>query len=104
MVSYVLVFLVSARAVGIETPLGTLVPLIPPVLMTMLIPVSVAGWGVREAAAAALWAGAGLTPEDGAAVSVAYGLLVLVSSAPGLLVLMRATIGDRDRRARLPRA
>lgn len=102
--SYVLVFLMSAHAVGIETPLNSLVPLVAPVLMTMLIPVSVAGWGVREAAAAALWAGAGLTAEDGAAVSVTYGLLVLASSAPGLVVLMRATIGDRGRRARPPRA
>ncbi len=100
--SYILVFLLAARAVGVDTPTMTILPLVAPVLMTMLVPVSVAGWGVREMAAAALWSTAGLTPEDGAAVSVAYGLLVLASSAPGLLVLMRDVLASRDRRARPP--
>jgi uncharacterized membrane protein YbhN (UPF0104 family) len=102
--SYIVVFLVAARALGVETPLATILPLVAPVLMTMLIPVTVAGWGIREAAAAALWGLAGLTPADGAAISVTYGLLVLVSSAPGLVVLTRTVIGGRGRRARPPRA
>jgi uncharacterized membrane protein YbhN (UPF0104 family) len=102
--SYIAVFIMAARAIGLDTPLATLLPLPAPVLMTMLIPVTVAGWGIREAAAAALWGFAGLTPEDGAAVSVAYGLLVLASSAPGLVVLMRYLIAGRGRRARPPRA
>ena len=103
-VSYIGVFLIAARAVGIQTPLTSLLPLVAPVLMTMLVPVTIAGWGVREAAAAALWGLVGLTPEDGAAISVAYGLLVLVSSAPGLIILTRTLIAGRDRRARPPRA
>jgi uncharacterized membrane protein YbhN (UPF0104 family) len=102
--SYVAVFVIAARAVGIDSSLATIVPLIAPVLMTMLIPVTVAGWGLREGAAAALWSAAGLSAEEGAAVSVAYGLLVLVSSLPGLVVLMRTLISDPDRRARPPRA
>jgi len=101
--SSVVVFLVAARAIGTHAPLATLLPLVAPVLMTMLVPVTIAGWGIREVAATVLWGLAGLTPEEGAAVSVAYGLLVLVSSAPGLLVLTRAVIGDRGRRARPPR-
>ncbi len=103
-VSYIGVFLIAARAVGIQTPLTSLLPLIAPVLMTMLVPVTIAGWGVREAAAAALWGLVGLTPEDGAAISVAYGLLVLVASAPGLIILTRTLIAGRDRRERPPRA
>lgn len=101
--SYIVVFLVAARAVGVDTSLVRLLPLVAPVLMTMLIPVTVAGWGIREAAAAALWGLVGLTPADGAAISVAYGLLVLVSSLPGALVLM-ASSGDRDRTGRPPPA
>lgn len=101
--SYIVVFIVAARAIGMETPTLTMLPLVAPVLQTMLIPVSVAGWGVREATAAALWGYMGLTPENGAAISVAYGLLVLISSAPGLLVLMASLLGGRGRRARLPR-
>lgn len=102
--SYIVVFVIAARAVGTETPTTAFLPLVAPVLQTMLIPVTVAGWGVREAAAAALWAMVGLTPEDGAAISVAYGLLVLASSAPGLYVLIRALLGGRGRTTRPPRA
>ena len=98
--SYIAVFVIAARAVGVDAPLTEIVPLVAPVLMTMLVPVTVAGWGLREGAAAALWGLAGLSPEEGAAVSVAYGLLVLVSSAPGLLALSRSLGADRGRRAR----
>jgi uncharacterized membrane protein YbhN (UPF0104 family) len=101
--SYIAVFVVAARAVGADLPLAALLPLVAPVLMTMLVPLTVAGWGVREAAAAALWSVVGLAPEEGAAVSVAYGLLVLISSAPGLVVLTRVLSAGPDRRAHPPR-
>lgn len=85
--TYLATFVLAARAVGVETPLPVLLPLVAPVLMSMLIPVTVAGWGLREGAAAVLWGAAGLTAADGVAVSVAYGLLVLAGSAPGALFL-----------------
>jgi len=86
--TYLGTYLVAARAVGVETPLLVLLPLVAPVLMTMLIPVTVAGWGLREGAAAVLWGAVGLTVADGVVVSVAYGLLVLIGSLPGAAFLM----------------
>lgn len=86
--SYVAMYLATARAVGVETPFAAMLPLVTPVLLAMLIPVSVAGWGVREGAAAAIWAFAGLPAAEGVAISVAYGLLVLISSLPGALLLV----------------
>ena len=94
--SYVAMYLAAARAVGVESPFTVMLPLVTPVLLAMLIPVSVAGWGVREGAAAAIWASAGLAAADGVAISVAYGLLVLVSTLPGALVL----VGDGITRRR----
>lgn len=102
--SYLALYLIAARAVGVDTPLPRLLPLVAPVLMTMLVPVTVAGWGVREGAAAGLWSMVGLTPEEGVAISVAYGLLVLVSTLPGILVLMAPALAGRSRTARPPRA
>ena len=93
--TYLATYMAAARAVGVETPLPVLLPLVAPVLMTMLIPVTVAGWGLRESAAAALWAAVGLTAADGVVVSVAYGLLVLVGSLPGALFLMNPGITTR---------
>ena len=86
--TYLATYLAAARAVGVDTPLPVLLPLVAPVLMTMLIPVTVAGWGLREGAAAVLWGAVGLTAADGVLVSVAYGLLVLIGSLPGALFLM----------------
>lgn len=88
--SYLATFLVAARAVQVDSAWLVLLPLVAPVLMTMLLPVTIAGWGVREGAAAALWRGVGLTPAEGVAVSIAYGLLVLVGSLPGIVVVLRA--------------
>ena len=80
-------YVLAARAIGVETPLLVLAPLVAPVLLTMLIPVTVGGWGLREGAAALLWGVAGLAAVDGVSISVAYGILVLLSTLPGGLVL-----------------
>ena len=85
--SYLVTYLFAARAVGVDTPLLTLLPLIAPVLVTMLFPATIAGWGIREGTAAVLWSAVGLTAVDGVVVSVGYGLLVLLSSFPGSVIL-----------------
>ena len=98
--SYIGTYVIAARSVGVATSTWVLVPLVVPVLMSMLIPTSIAGWGVREVTAAGLWSLVGLTAEDGVAISAAYGLLVLLSSLPGALFLLTA---GRDRKERLRR-
>jgi uncharacterized membrane protein YbhN (UPF0104 family) len=77
------VFVMAARAVGSTLPLSTLLPLIAPVLLAMMLPVTVAGWGLREAAAALLWGLSGLSATEGIAIAVAYGLLFLLAALPG---------------------
>ena len=94
--TYVAIYLMASLAVDVDTPLRRLLPLVAPVLVAMLIPASVAGWGVRETAAALLWDAAGLTSEDGVVISIAYGLLSLVSSLPGFVVLMQGPRRTRD--------
>jgi len=86
--TYVAVFVLCARAIGVERPLTELWVLVPPVLMVMAIPLSVAGWGLREGAAALVWMLAGLSASEGVAISLAYGAIVLVSSLPGAVVLL----------------
>ena len=87
--SYVGVYLCCARMIGIDTPTASLAPLVPWVLLAMAIPLSMAGWGLREGAAAVLWAAAGLDVSQGVAISIAYGMVVLTSTLPGAWVLMR---------------
>lgn len=85
--SYVAVWLCCARMLGLDTPASVLWPLATWALLAMSLPVGAGGWGVREGAAALLWPVAGLPASEGVALSVAYGLVVLLSSLPGALWL-----------------
>lgn len=95
--TYLAVYLAAARAVGVDTSLAVLLPLVAPVLVAMLIPVTVAGWGVREGAAALVWAAVGLSASEGVAISVAYGLLVFLAALPGAMVLVWGPLSRGDR-------
>lgn len=96
--SYLGVFwLLSASAYGNQGLLQTftLLALCSLLLLAMVIPLTVAGWGVREGAAALIWPLAGLPAEQGVALSVGYGLTVLLSSLPGsLFVFSRPAVAD----------
>lgn len=85
--SYALVFAMVGRGVGVGVDFGLLLAVGLPILLAMLIPLSVAGWGFREAAAASVWLALGLPAEQGVAVALAYGVVVLVGALPGSVVL-----------------
>jgi uncharacterized membrane protein YbhN (UPF0104 family) len=87
-VGHVLTFLVAARTVGSTTSTLELVPLALLVLVAMGIPANVAGWGPREGVAAWVFAAAGLGAAQGVETAVVYGVLVLVASLPGAVVLL----------------
>jgi len=100
--SYVAVFLCCVRALGVETPAATLLPLALWVLVAMGLPLSFAGWGLREGAAAGLWLLAGMPAAEGLAISLLYGVVVLLSAMAGACVL--PLIGEEDTRPREPRS
>jgi uncharacterized membrane protein YbhN (UPF0104 family) len=77
----------AGRAVGVALDAATVMRGVPLLLAATTVPWAFAGWGVREAAAAALWRSMGQEPSAGVAVSIAFGLLSLLAAAPGLVVL-----------------
>lgn len=86
--SYGFVMVCAARAIGVALPALQVLALAPVLLLAMLIPFSVAGWGLREGTAAGVWMLVGLPPAQGVAVSMAYGVLVLLASLPGIWVAL----------------
>lgn len=86
---HVALFVVAARAAGVDAPLLELTPLLLVALLAMALPVGVGGFGPREGAAALAFAGAGLGAAAGVATAVAYGVLTLVSVLPGTVALAR---------------
>ncbi|MEE9210881.1 MAG: lysylphosphatidylglycerol synthase transmembrane domain-containing protein [Kiloniellales bacterium] len=57
--------------------------LFPPVILVTLIPISFAGWGLREGAMVALFAFAGVNADTALALSLAFGVALLAASLPG---------------------
>ncbi|MDY8109379.1 lysylphosphatidylglycerol synthase transmembrane domain-containing protein [Fulvimarina sp. 2208YS6-2-32] len=82
--AYLAAFAAVSRAIGAPLGLTETLLLVPPVLLTMVLPVSVGGWGVREVAAAALWPLAGFTATEGVAASALYGIVATVGALPGV--------------------
>lgn len=77
----------SALAVGLSLPIAAILALVPLVLLTMLIPVTISGWGLREGAAVALLPLAGATASESLAASVTFGLVGLAAVLPGAAVV-----------------
>ncbi len=82
-------FVTAARATGSVLSPGMAALIVPLILTAMLLPTSVAGWGWREGAAAALFPMAGLSPETGLAASIAFGIAALISALPGAFFVTR---------------
>ncbi len=90
-------FALLARALHVELPLFTHVLLVPLVFIVGLIPISFAGWGIRELGAIGLYGIAGVEPEAATALSVLFGLVLLVTGIPGGLLWLkgrRAVVAD----------
>jgi len=85
---HVLVFLVAARAAGVAGSPYRLVPLAAVVLLAAAVPANIAGWGPREGVAAWAFAAAGLGATTGVTVAVVYGVISLVATLPGAVVLV----------------
>ncbi|MEX0751472.1 MAG: lysylphosphatidylglycerol synthase transmembrane domain-containing protein [Xanthobacteraceae bacterium] len=73
----------AARAIGSPLDLLRALLLIPPVILIAAIPVSIAGWGVREGALIAAFAYAGLPESEGLIVSLLLGAGIFLTGAFG---------------------
>jgi uncharacterized membrane protein YbhN (UPF0104 family) len=80
-------FLIAARSAGTAAPLSRMVPIALLVLLAGVLP-SVGGWGPREGVTAWVFAAAGLGAGRGVTTAVVYGVMVLVASLPGAVVLV----------------
>jgi uncharacterized membrane protein YbhN (UPF0104 family) len=92
----------AARAIDADVPLLYTIFLVPPVILVTVVPISIAGWGVREGAMVAAFGYAGLPPGDGLIVSLLFGAGYLVMGALGGLIWI-ATSGRQGRTAKAPR-
>ncbi len=70
-------------SIGLEITWVDCMVLMPPVLLLTTLPISIAGWGVREQAMVTAFALIGVPGEGAFALSIMFGLLGLLFGLPG---------------------
>lgn len=81
-------FALIGRALGVDLDMLAYFLLVPLILLIALIPVSMAGWGLREAGALSLFSLVGVPGEQAVALSVLFGVLLVVAGIPGLALIL----------------
>jgi len=85
-INIALIVFLLGFSIGLEITWFDCMVLMPPVLLMMTLPISIAGWGVREQAMVAAFALVNVPGEGALALSIMFGLVGLVSGLPGGIV------------------
>lgn len=85
-VNVVLMFYVLAQGLDLDVTMLDCLVLVPPVMLVMTLPISIAGWGVREGAVVTGFGMIGVPAEGALVLSLLFGILALVSALPGGLL------------------
>ncbi|MFI5856491.1 lysylphosphatidylglycerol synthase transmembrane domain-containing protein [Streptomyces parvulus] len=94
---HLVMFALAARVAGSGATAAELTPLAVLALLAMGLPLNVGGWGPREGVTAWAFGAAGLGAGTGLGVAVVYGVLSLVASLPGVVVLVARRFAGPDR-------
>lgn len=92
-------FWLIAESLGLNLSVAELAVVIPPVLLAALLPISVAGFGVREGAFVVLLAEFGVSSADATLLSLLSVAGVAIASAPGGLAIAFGRSGEQAREA-----
>ena len=82
-------FFATGWALGLRVSLITYFAIVPPALVLTVIPISVAGWGVREGALIGLFSLIGADKTAVLMMSLLYGLTLIIVSLPGLVTYLK---------------
>jgi glycosyltransferase 2 family protein len=84
-----LAFSAAGWALGLRYDLLTYFAIVPPAIVLTVVPISIAGWGVREGALVGLFSLIGADKTAVLMMSVTYGILLILTSLPGLAVFLQ---------------
>jgi uncharacterized membrane protein YbhN (UPF0104 family) len=74
------------QSIAAPAAFGQIFQLLPPVMLITMLPISIAGWGVREATMGLAFGYAGLMANEGVNVSLLFGAVSFMVGAVGGLV------------------
>lgn len=84
--AFALIVFMLGRAMQLDISLAACVLLVPPVILITVVPVSIAGWGVREGAMVVAFGFINVPANAAFAMSVLFGLTLAAASLPGSLL------------------
>jgi glycosyltransferase 2 family protein len=90
----VLAIFVLARAAGVHLDFIATTAVVLPSMLLAMMPIALAGWGVREGTMIVGYGLFGVAPAAALAVSIAFGVAMLLASLPGAFFI-RLTREDR---------
>lgn len=76
----------AARSIAAPVLFWQLLVLIPPIMLITMLPVSIAGWGLRETTMGVAFGYAGLSSSEGVNVSLLFGAIIFIVGGLGGLV------------------
>ena len=82
----IIAVLILSEGLGLEIAWLGIVLVVPLATLFMLIPISIAGWGVREGVMIVGLGYLNVLPEQALALSILYGLLMLITALPGGII------------------
>jgi uncharacterized protein (TIRG00374 family) len=85
-IGFAIIVFYIAHAMQLDITLRDCVLLVPPVILVTVVPVSIAGWGVREGAMVVAFGFINVPAGAAFAVSVVFGLTLAAASLPGSLL------------------
>jgi uncharacterized membrane protein YbhN (UPF0104 family) len=90
-----------ALSLGVQVTLLDCIVLMPPVILITTIPISIAGWGLREGAMVAAFAFVGVPEGDAFVLSVLFGLMNILIALPGGAIWLLSGYRRKDIEAEL---
>jgi len=84
-------YMLLGKALAIELSLVGWFLLVPLVFLIALIPISLGGWGIREVGAVWIFGLAGMAQAEALALSITFGVFLVVAALPGLVLFLSST-------------
>jgi len=100
----ILAFMLVAESLGVDLSWRSWVVIVPPVTLLQIVPISLAGWGVRELGVVVLLSGFGIPAAAALTTSLLVGVCLIVIELPGALLWLTnrdITPANHKRRGRV---
>ena len=85
----ILTFLFCMKAYGVDAPIEGLMIGLPALSLLLMLPISISGWGLREATLSSVLALWGVNPSLTVLASISYGAITVLSVLPGAYFLLK---------------